>query len=213
MAFPGWKKCEKAIRVRNASRSFPEPKRRVVKKSDVPAAQPMNLPKGYWDSALRHMMLLRDDEALEISAPYAAQLVSMRSAINAAAARAGLRITVLARSSRMYVWIFGKRPRKRGRPPREPVRCQVCGRTIIRPRTGGSRQYVCAGIGNRKSLCQRIRRYSQEHGISVAEAIERLRANRKADERDSARQRAGVQRAPDHGSVVWIGGGNTGANA
>lgn len=197
--------------MRNASKSFPEPRRRVVKKSDIPVAQPMNLPKGYWDSAVKHMMLLRDDEALEISAPYAAQLVSMRSAINAAAARAGIRITVLARGSRMYVWISGKRPRKWGRPPREPVRCQVCGRTIIRPRTGGSRQYVCAGIGNRKSLCQRIRRYSQEHGISVAEAIERLRANREA-ERNSARQRAGVLRAPD-GSVVWIGGGNTGANA
>ncbi|HWQ55166.1 MAG TPA: hypothetical protein VN442_15875 [Bryobacteraceae bacterium] len=68
--------------------------------------------------------------------------------------------------------------RKRHRPPRQPIQCPVCQKTIVRPRTGASVQYVCGGIGGRKSDCQNIRRYAGQRGITIPEMVERIRAFR-----------------------------------
>jgi len=74
------------------------------------------------------------------------------------------------REPRIYAWIPGKRPVIINRPKRAPVLCEVCGEEIDRPEVGASKQFVCAGKGNKKSRCQKIRRYAFAHGLPISEA-------------------------------------------
>ena len=154
-----------------------EPKQRVVKRSEIPASAPLNVQKGFWEAVIQRLILLRTDEALEISIGANQSIASVRSAIHAAADRLGIRITSEIRGLRLYVWAVGE-PRVAKRQSRKPVTCKVCGKAIIRPPTGGSRQFVCAGSGNRKSECQKLWRFARDHGLSVPEAIERQRVVR-----------------------------------
>lgn len=161
---------------------YPEPEERVIDRSAIPTIDAPVIAKGYWDSAIQHLGLLDHDQALEISLHGYQCAASMRSSFHAAAARAGLRISVFIRGSCIYAWIVGARVGSQTRLQRGPIHCEVCGREIIRPKTGGSKQFVCAGNGLLKSTCQKIRRYSQIHRITIAEAIEHFR---KAHTQDS----------------------------
>ena len=80
----------------------------------------------------------------------------------------------MIRGSRVYAWITGDQAPRRSSLSREPFKCLVCGNLIIRPKFGGSRQIVHAGKGNKKSKCQKVWRYKQEHGLSIEEPKERL---------------------------------------
>jgi hypothetical protein len=164
----------------------PEPEERVIDRSAIPAARATSAEKGYWDSKINHLALLKETQALEISFPGCDHASSMKSAIHAAAARAGLRVNVRVRGSRIYAWIAGRRDQGRTHPPRAPIQCEVCGREIVRPTTGGSKQFVCAGTGQQMSDCQKIRRCSKKEDISIAEAIERFR---KAQAQRAAKRR------------------------
>lgn len=161
--------------MRSLGCDHPEPEERVIDRSAIPAARATNAEKGYWDSKINHLALLKSTQVLGISFPGYECASSMKSSIHAAAARAGLRVGVLIRGSHIYVWIAGKRDQGPTHLPRAPIQCEVCGREIVRPNTGGSKQFVCAGNGRQKSNCQKIRRYSQKHSMSIAEAVERFR--------------------------------------
>jgi hypothetical protein len=99
----------------------------------------------------------------------------MKSSIHTAAKRAGVRLRVVIREPRIYAWIPGKRPVIINRPNRVPVLCEVCGEEIDRPEVGASKQFVCAGKGNKKSRCQKVRRYAFAHGLPISEAAKRFR--------------------------------------
>jgi hypothetical protein len=69
-------------------------------------------------------------------------------------------------------WNVGKRERGASRSSSAALECEACGKRI-EPRSGTSKQYVCAGKDGQISECQKIRRYAREHGISVAEVAAR----------------------------------------
>jgi hypothetical protein len=172
----------------------------IIDRSAIPAARALNVEKGYWDSKIQHMVLLEGAEAMQVSSPGYECISSMRSAIHAAAARASLRVRVKIRGSCIYAWIVGERDQGPTHQPRAPIHCEVCGREIVRPNTGGSKQFVCAGDGRQKSYCQKVRRYSQKHGISIAEAIERFRKSQAQNADNRKRRHDGasedVERVP-----------------
>lgn len=166
---------------------MPEPITRVVKLSSIPPATRLNLEKGYWDAQVRHLALLGSDEALKFELcvrdgdRYAQ---GIRSSLNNASAKAGIRVSILIRGRSVYVWRSGTRPRSAAhRPPRKPICCQVCERTLQRPITGASIQYVCPRRGKRNSPCQRVRRLSLLYGITIEEAKLRSTVWRAATER------------------------------
>lgn len=125
--------------------------------------------KGYWDSSVRHLLLLRPDQVLMLvfrsnQAPRGA-----RSSIHTAAARAGLRVSVRVSGPVVYLWKVGTRPSTATTTTRPAIKCEVCGK-LIPPVPGTSKQFVCAGVEGRKSRCQKIRRHAREQGISIDEA-------------------------------------------
>ena len=147
----------------------------MLKQREIPAENRESLSKGYWDRVVNRLAYLEADDALELAFSPDESITSMKSSIHTAAKRAGVRLRVLIREPRIFAWIPGKRPVIINRPQRAPVRCEVCGREIDRPQIGASKQFVCAGDGNEKSKCQKIRRYSLKHHISIAEAREHFR--------------------------------------
>ena len=156
----------------------PEPERQVVRQSEIPPPGRLPMPKCFWDSVVRHLALLEDGEALQLRAPVGDASNSMKSSIATAAARGGVRVKIVIRGAEVYVWLVGVRDRKGYIPPRPPIQCEVCGKTIIRPRTGGSVQYTCSGTGTRKSDCQKIRHYARIHHVTIPEMVERIRVHR-----------------------------------
>jgi hypothetical protein len=153
-----------------------EPEGDVVLRAEIPPPCPPNVDKGYWDAVVSRLALLTEDEALQISFPGDQITSSMKSSLFTAAARAGRRVTILVRGAYLYAWLSGERERKRYLPPRPPFVCEVCGRVIVPPKSGASRQYVCGLVAGRASRCQRVRRYAKENGVTVREADEHFRA-------------------------------------
>jgi hypothetical protein len=151
-----------------------EPKARVIKRSQIPAARPLNLNKGYWDSVIRRAAEIGKDQALELFFSGGRSPISLKSSIHRAAARMGKRLAILIRGAKAYVWITGDQAPTRSNPSREPLKCLVCGKPIVRPKFGGGRQIVHASKGNKKSECQKVRRYAKAHDVSIAVAKERL---------------------------------------
>jgi hypothetical protein len=151
-----------------------EPKARVIKRSQIPAARPLHLNKGYWDSVVHRVAELGKDQALELFFTGGRSPTSIKSSIHRAGARVGKQLAILIRGAKAYAWITGDIDAKRSSPLREPLKCPVCEKPIIRPKFGGSRQIVHAGKGNKKSKCQKVWRYKQQHGVSIEEAKVRL---------------------------------------
>jgi hypothetical protein len=80
------------------------------------------------------------------------------------------------RGAVVYVWKTGTRQSTATYLRRPAVVCEVCKKALV-PRPGTTKQFVCAGKGNQKSECQKVRRSARELGISIAEAVaRRLRA-------------------------------------
>lgn len=154
----------------------PEPEGCAVLRSEIPPPAPPDVDKGYWDAVVRRLGLLHEDEALRISFPGDEVTSSMKSSLFTAAGRAGRRVTILVRGACLYAWISGEREPKRYLPPRPSFPCEVCGRDIIPPKSGASRQYVCGLVAGRASRCQGVRRYAREKGVTIAEADAYLRA-------------------------------------
>jgi hypothetical protein len=148
----------------------------------MPAVPRASLSKGYWDRVVNRLAYLEADDVLELAFSPDDSISSMKSSIHTAAKRAGVRLRVAIREPRIYAWIPGKRPVIINRPQRAPVRCEVCGNLMDRPQVGASKHFVCAGEGNKKSECQKIRRYSLKHHISIAEAREHLRRMKETHE-------------------------------
>jgi len=147
----------------------------VIKRWEIPAAHRASFSKGYWDRVVNRLSYLEVDDVLELSFSPDDSISSMKSAIHTAAKRAGVRLRVVIREPRLFAWIPGKRPVIIRRANRVPVLCEVCGEEIDRPQVGASKQFVCAGKGNKKSQCQKTRRYALAHHLSIAEARERFR--------------------------------------
>jgi len=165
-----------------------EPERRVIPRSDVPPPDRMNLAKGYWDSVVRHLLLLGRDEVMAIDMP-PGHAYSGRTSLNGAAAKAGVRVSIVFRGDVLYAWSTGRRmPSPKAVPPRKPIRCRVCDRTVIRPRTGGSVQYYCGPEGGKRSVCLYLAKFARDTGISIAEA--KLRSPRWQRERGAQRRPA-----------------------
>ena len=158
--------------MRNLARKHSDLRTRLIKRSEIPAARPLHLDKGHWDSVVNRLGEATKDEALELFLSGGRSPNGIKSSLHKAASRAGKRVAILIRGSKAYVWITGDRDPKGSHPSREPLQCLVCGKPIIRPKFGGSKQSVHAGKGNKKSECQKILRYAREHGITVAEAKE-----------------------------------------
>jgi hypothetical protein len=148
---------------------------RLIKRSQIPAARPLNLDKGYWESVVHSLGEAAKDEALELFLSGGRSPHSIKSSLHRAAIRAGKRVAILIRGAKAYAWVTGESGSKRSQPSREPLTCLVCGKPITRPKYGGSRQAVHAGEGNQKSECQKTWRYKQEQCVSIEEAIEHRR--------------------------------------
>jgi len=161
--------------VQNLAKRRREPGDRVIKRREIPAAHRASFGKGYWDRVVNRLSYLETDEALELSFRPDESTAGAKSAIHTAAKRAGVRLRVVIREPRNFAWIPGRRPVIIRRAKRAPILCEVCGEETDRPQVGASKQFVCAGKGNRKSQCQKIRRYVLAHHLSIAEARERLR--------------------------------------
>ena len=161
--------------MRNLAKRRREPGDRVIKRREIPAAHRANFSKGYWDRVVNRLSYLDVEDVLELSFSPDDSISSMKSAIHTAAKRAGVRLRVVIREPRLFAWIPGKRPVIIRRAKRMPVLCEVCGEEIDRPQVGASKQFVCAGKGNKKSQCQKTRRYALAHHLSITEARERLR--------------------------------------
>lgn len=136
------------------------------------AVQAPHITKGYWDSSVRHLMLLRPDQVSMLVFRSGQAPRGVRSSIHTAAARAGLRVSVKVSGAVVYLWKVGTRVTTATPSSRPAIMCEVCGKPIP-PLPGTSKQFVCGGVGGRKSRCQKIRRYAREHGISISEAIAR----------------------------------------
>ncbi len=149
-----------------------EPERSVVDRSEIQAVHTPRITKGYWDSSVRHLHLLRPDQALKLLFHNGQAPLGVRSSIHMAAARAGLRVSVKVSGALVYMWKVGTRDVTDTALSRPAIKCRVCGK-LIPPLPGTSKQFVCAGVEGRKSRCQKIRRYAREHGISISEAIAR----------------------------------------
>ena len=147
----------------------------MIKRREIPAAHRASFGKGYWDRVVNRLSYLETDEALELSFRPDESTAGAKSAIHTAAKRAGVRLRVVIREPRIYAWIPGKRPVIIRRSKRAPVLCEVCGEEIDRPEVGASKQFVCAGRGNKKSRCQKVRRYAFAHGLPISEAAKRFR--------------------------------------
>jgi hypothetical protein len=153
--------------VRKPEHSFADPAGTAIKRWKIPPADPPKLSKGYWDSVVRRLDLLGDDEAWELPFPANQQTSGLRSSIHMAGARAGRRLRVAIRGAYVYVWDAGSpRERKRYRPPLDPIFCEACGKLIKQPRAG---QVVHAGVGTKKSDCQKARLYAKRHGSTPRE--------------------------------------------
>ena len=147
----------------------------MLKQREIPAENRESFSKGYWDRVVNRLSHLEVDDVLELSFSPDDSISSMKSAIHTAAKRAGVRLRVVIREPRIYAWIPGKRPVIIRRSKRAPVLCEVCGEEIDRPEVGASKQFVCAGRGNKKSRCQKVRRYAFAHGLPISEAAKRFR--------------------------------------
>lgn len=148
-----------------------EPERRAVRYSDIPEhSLADSAPKGWWDRVIEHLLLIRGTKTPVLELDFGRQ-PNGHTSLHNAAARRGLKVSVVISGNFMYVALCGKRDPMRAVPPRKPIICEVCGVTIIRPRTGGSRQFVCGGNGGRKSKCQSLKRMAQRRGISVQEFL------------------------------------------
>jgi hypothetical protein len=161
--------------VKRQSRLDSEPERSVVDRSEIEAVQSSRIAKGYWDSTVRHLLLLGPDQALKLAFKSGQAPHGIRSSIHMAAARSGVRVGVKVSGAVVYIWRAGARERAAAHVSRPLIKCEVCGK-LITPRLGVSKQYVCAGKEGQKSECQKTRRYAREHGISIAEAIARRQA-------------------------------------
>ena len=149
----------------------------MLKQREIPAENRESLSKGYWDRVVNRLAYLEADDALELAFSPDESITSMKSSIHTAAKRAGVRLRVVTREPRIYAWIPGKRPVIIRRAKRAPVLCEVCGGEIDRPQIGASKQFVCAGDGNEKSECQKIRRYALKHHISIRRSSRALPAH------------------------------------
>jgi hypothetical protein len=80
-----------------------------------------------------------------------------------------MRVSVFVRPTAVYICKSG--PRDIFLPTKAHSRnqCLVCGAPIY-PKPGTGKQFVCAGTKKKKSECQKVLRYSREHGISIERA-------------------------------------------
>jgi hypothetical protein len=160
--------------VETPENKFLDPEGDAITRREIPTADPPKVSKGYWDSVVRRLKLLTPDQALKLAFPPDTQVESLRSSIHWAGTRAGRKLGVTMRGSCVYVWDTGvSRGRKRYRPPRDPITCEACGLVIERP---SHNQVVHAGIGNKKSDCQKALRYAKRHGGSASEVWSRMRS-------------------------------------
>lgn len=155
--------------MKRQSKHDSEPERSVIELSEIQAVHGPRITKGYWDSSVRHLLLLGPNQGLKFMFHDGPAPKEIRSSIHSAAVRAGVRVGVKVSGPLVYLWKVGTRERSPKPPSRPPITCEVCGKPIT-PRRGTSKQIVCAGIGRQKSRCQKIRRDSREHGISIEEA-------------------------------------------
>jgi hypothetical protein len=159
--------------VRNLARKHSDLRTRLIKRAQIPAARPLHLDKGHWDSVVNSLNEAPKDEVMELFLAGGRAPHSIKSSVHRAALRAGKRVAILIRDLKVYAWITGDRDPKRSSPSREALTCPACDKPITRPKHGGTRQVVHAGEGNKKSECQKTARYAREHGITIAEAKER----------------------------------------
>ena len=161
-----------------------EPERTVIKRADIPQKPRHTADKYFWDSVMSHLKILEPDEALLLNFECAV-LPRVTSSAHEAAARNGLRISTAMHSAMsISISLTGTCKPLVTTTTRKPIQCRVCGRTIIRPKTGGSRQYVCAN-GKSKTYCQNVLTKSRRYGISVEEYI-RTRAKIQQPTRSAA---------------------------
>ena len=146
-----------------------DPEEFIILRSEMKADSAPRISKGYWDSSVRHLLLLRPDQVLMLVFRSSQSPRGVRSSVHTAAARVGLRVSVRVSGSVVYLWKVGTRPSTATSSPRPAIQCEVCGK-LIPPVPGTTKQFVCAGVEGRKSRCQKIRRYAREHGISIEEA-------------------------------------------
>jgi hypothetical protein len=160
--------------VETPENKFLDPEGNAITRREIPTAGPPKVSKGYWDSVVRRLKLLAHDQVLRLIFPPDTQVESLRSSIHWAGTRAGRKLGVTMRGSCIYVWDTGvSRERKRYHPPRKAIRCAACGKLIERPRP---KQLVHAGIGNKKSDCQKALRHAKRHGGSASEVWSRMRS-------------------------------------
>jgi hypothetical protein len=155
--------------VKRQSKHGSEPEEFIILRSEIEAASAPRISKGYWDSSVRHLLLLRPDQVLMLVFRSNQAPRGVRSSIHAAAARAGVRVSVKVSGAVVYLWKVGTRVSTATPSSRPAIKCEVCGK-LIPPVPGTSKQFVCGGVEARKSRCQKIRRSARERGISIDEA-------------------------------------------
>lgn len=123
---------------------------------------------------LNFLKILPPEKALKLLFPNGRMPRGVESSIYAAATRKRMRVRVYVRDPAVYI-CDNSDPERRWNLVSFKARCQVC-KAAIEHKPGAGKQYVCAGTKKKKSECQKIWRYSREHGIPVEQAIRRRNA-------------------------------------
>ena len=90
------------------------PRIRVRKIWEIPP-RPPRLRKGYWDSVIRDVLPLKEDEALKLPFSEGCSTEGMESSARKAARRAGIRISVAVRGTTMYLWVAARTKTRRNK--------------------------------------------------------------------------------------------------
>ena len=152
----------------------------VAHRSEIDAVEAPRFSRGYWSSTLEFLKELAPEQAVKLlfhgGVPYAVE-----SSIYKAAMRKRMQVSVYVRRTAVYI-CNNSSERKAKHPIFINRCCPVCSQLIHR-KPGSGKQVVCAGTRKKKSECQKVLRYSREHGISIPEAKQRredLRRKREA---------------------------------
>ena len=90
------------------------PQLRVVKRTEVPPERPLTLDRDFWDSVVRNAAALRKDEALQLDFnKYDFVASGVRSSVQRAGRRAGLRTSVAIRGAMVNVFVETARARRK----------------------------------------------------------------------------------------------------
>ena len=140
----------------------------AVNRSEIDAAETPRLSRCFWTRTLDYLKLLAPEQAVKLLFPNGVPN-GVESSIYGAASRKRMRVSVYMRGAAVYICNNSPIETNLNLTAPSTKHCPVCG-APIQPKPGTGSQFVCAGTRKKKSECQKVLRYSREHGVSIEEA-------------------------------------------